>query len=112
MRKFKKISYIIMAAVLVCSAVVMGGCGKEKKKEGKSETSGDVEYKVTVKDALGKPYTSGVIAKFLLIHFGHKYFNGWGLVVLVNSLILIPYCIIQYFDISFLINSKCPTNRI
>ena len=62
MRKLKRISSIIMAAVLMCSAVVMGGCGSDKNSN--VDKNGEVEYKVTAKDALGTPFTSGVIAKF------------------------------------------------
>ena len=65
MRKLKRISTIIMVAALMCSAVFIGGCGKEKEKESNVDKDGNVEYKVTAKDALGKTYTSGVIVKFL-----------------------------------------------
>ena len=63
MIKIKKISAMIMAAVLVCSTIIIGGCGKEKNSN--IDDNGEVEYKVTAKNSLGKPYTSGVIVKFL-----------------------------------------------
>lgn len=63
MLKIKKISSIIMVAVLMCSTMIIGGCGKEK--DSNVDKNGEVEYKVTAKDALGNPYTSGVIVKFL-----------------------------------------------
>ena len=65
MRKLKRFSSIIMAVVLMCSAVVMSGCGKDKGKDSNVDANGEVEYKVSAKDALGNPYTSGVIVKFL-----------------------------------------------
>jgi len=57
MKLIKKVNIIFIAAVLVCSAVMMSACGGK-------ETGKEKEYKVTVKDALGNPYTSGVIVQF------------------------------------------------
>lgn len=50
--KMKRIFALILA--LTCCAALLSACG-----------SGDVAYKVRVVDALGKPYTSGVIVKFM-----------------------------------------------
>lgn len=65
MRKIKKVVTIFVAAALVCSTMIIGGCSKEKGKNSKVDADGNVEYKVSAKDALGNPYTSGVIVKFL-----------------------------------------------
>lgn len=46
-----------LLAMLLCFALLLTGCGKAE--------SGDVTYTVTVKDALGTPYTTGVVVKFL-----------------------------------------------
>lgn len=54
----KKIAKIIIAATLLCGAMVLVACGN-------GDAAGGVkEYKVTVKDALGNPYTSGVVVQF------------------------------------------------
>lgn len=69
MRKIKKILSIVTVAALMCSTIIIGGCSKDKGKNKNNNSNidadGNVEYKVTAKDALGKPYTSGVIVKFL-----------------------------------------------
>lgn len=54
----KKFSKIIIAATLMCGAMVLGACGN-----GGDAAGGEKEYKVTVKDALGNPY-SGVVVQF------------------------------------------------
>lgn len=64
MRKIKRVVTIFVAAALMCSAMIIGGCSKEKGKDSNVDADGNVEYKVSAKDALGNPYTSGVIAKF------------------------------------------------
>ena len=53
----KRITKVIIAATLLCSAMVLGACGN-------TEAGGVKEYKVAVKDALGKPCTSGVVVQF------------------------------------------------
>lgn len=65
MKKLKKISALFMAAALMCSTVILGGCSSDKNEESNIDANGEVEYKVSAKDALGNAYTSGVIAKFL-----------------------------------------------
>ena len=52
--KLKRFLSIILAALTAVSMLsVLSGCGGQK------------EYKVTVKDALGNPYTSGLIVEFM-----------------------------------------------
>lgn len=55
----KKKSILILTTVILCLAVLFTSCG-EKEPE-----STEAAYTVTVKDALGTPYTSGVIVKFM-----------------------------------------------
>lgn len=55
MKKFKGIISIILGVLLLTSMMSLVACGNE----------GDTTYKVTVKDALGNPYTSGVIVQFM-----------------------------------------------
>ncbi len=62
MKFMKKINVIIIAAVLMCSAMMLGACGNET---GNVDAGGEREYKVTVKDALGNPYTSGIVVQYL-----------------------------------------------
>ena len=52
MKNIKRIISIILAAVLLCAALT--ACGSVEK-----------TYSVTVKDALGNPYTSGIVVKFM-----------------------------------------------
>jgi len=53
--------FLVYAVVLMCSMMLLVACkGKTKK------NNGMVTYKVTVADAVGNPYTSGVIVKFML----------------------------------------------
>ncbi len=52
MKVMKKVIARLLAAVICCA--VLGACA-----------NGEPAYKVTVVDALGNPYTSGVIVKFL-----------------------------------------------
>lgn len=40
-------------------------------------------------------YTIGVILKFSIISFGIKIFDSWIIVIIANSIILLPYCILQ-----------------
>lgn len=55
----KKIMIIIMAALLMCSTMMLGACGNDATTEAKEK-----EYKVTVKDALGNAYSSGIVVLF------------------------------------------------
>lgn len=56
MNTFKRIISILLLAALATSVAALTACGTP---------SGDTTYKVTVKDALGNPYTSGVIVQFM-----------------------------------------------
>ncbi len=49
-----------MALVLICTAVILGGCGG-----GETSSPAELTYKVTVKDALGNPCASGTVVKFM-----------------------------------------------
>ncbi len=57
----KRMKRTIIAAVLLCSAMILGACGGG---EDDTQTGGVKEYKVAVKDALGTPYTDGVVVEF------------------------------------------------
>ena len=49
----KNLKKLIIVAALMCSAMLLVACG-----------GGDVEYKVTVKDALGNTYGTDTIVEF------------------------------------------------
>ncbi len=53
MKKSQGIKALLLAGILLCMSVFFSACG------------GNKTYKVTVKDALGNPYTEGVIVKFM-----------------------------------------------
>ena len=53
MKLMNKLSVILMAMAVMLIAMGLTGC------------SGDKKYTVTVKDALGNPYTTGAIVQFL-----------------------------------------------
>lgn len=55
----KKIMITIMAALLMCSTMMLGACGNNTDADAKEK-----EYKVTVKDALGNAYASGIVVLF------------------------------------------------
>lgn len=57
----KKASKFFIATVLMCSAMMLGACGGG---EDNTQAGGAKEYKVAVKDALGNPYTDGVVVQF------------------------------------------------
>ena len=69
MRFMKKISTMLVVAALMCSTMMLGACGNsaggDTQQGSTSQDGGKKEYKVTVKDAFGTPYTSGVIVQFL-----------------------------------------------
>ena len=44
-------------------------------------------------------YTLGVISKFFIIYYGSMILKSWIVVVLANSIILLPYCILQPYYI-------------
>lgn len=55
----KRVRALLLAAMLLCSVVLLSACG------GGENAGGDPTYKVSVVDALGNPYTSGIVVKFL-----------------------------------------------
>lgn len=55
MRNVKRVGALFLA-MLMCCTLVLSACGG---------ASGDAAYKVSVVDALGNPYTSGVAIKFM-----------------------------------------------
>lgn len=60
MKFMKRLNTIIIAAALLCSTMMLSACGNG----GDSQAGGEKEYKVTVKDALGNPYTDGIVVQF------------------------------------------------
>ncbi len=59
--KTKRFLSLITTAVLLCTAVVLGSCGAADEKSYPAE----LEYQVSVKDALGNAQSAGIIVKFL-----------------------------------------------
>lgn len=57
----KKIIALLLALVMMLSLAACGGSGDAPAANAK----GEIEYKVTVADGTGAPYTSGVIVRFL-----------------------------------------------
>jgi len=53
----KKTRFLILAITVACIALVLAACSEK--------TPAEMTYKVTVADALGNPYTSGVVVKFM-----------------------------------------------
>ncbi len=53
MKKSQCVKALLLAVVIFCMSVVFSACG------------GNKTYKVTVKDALGNPYTEDVVVKFM-----------------------------------------------
>lgn len=62
MKNMKRMS--LLFALLLCGALLLAGCGGQGDT---TEPSGSAEavYRVAVRDALGNPYTDGVIVRFL-----------------------------------------------
>lgn len=58
MKKFKS---MMLIALVLCMSFALCACGGSEK----TPAGTDAEYKVTVTDASGSPYTSGVIVRFL-----------------------------------------------
>ena len=72
--KMKKVLVSIIAATLLCGSMILSGCGgNDAPANGNTEVSdapvidenGQIAYQVSVKDALGNVYGSGVIVQFL-----------------------------------------------
>lgn len=56
MKNMKRIRAMLLAALMLCSVILCSACGGN---------SSEPTYKVSVVDALGNPYTSGVVVKFM-----------------------------------------------
>jgi len=71
--KMKKVLVSIIAATLVCGSMILNGCGGSNASTNGTEVSdapvidenGQIAYQVSVKDALGNVYGSGIIVQFL-----------------------------------------------
>lgn len=63
MRNIKRNRILVLLAALVCLVMVFAGCGGEQQTT--EPTSTDAEYKITVIDPVGNPYTTGVIVRIL-----------------------------------------------
>jgi|LSQX01.2.fsa_nt_gb O-antigen/teichoic acid export membrane protein len=49
-------------------------------------------------------YTVGVVLKFVLLLIGFQFYQNWILVIIVNTLILFPYCILEQISINRYLN--------
>lgn len=58
MKTMKKCICVIMSALMLLTSFALVSCNDKKP-------SGDLDYQVTVKDALGNVYSSGVIVRFM-----------------------------------------------
>lgn len=54
MKLFRKITSAVLSAALLCSGALLTSCA-----------GGEAEYKVNVKNALGDPYTTGIVVQFM-----------------------------------------------
>ena len=62
----KKIFVLLLAMAMLLSLAACGGSGDAPKAEAPAvNANGEIEYKVSVVDGTGAPYTSGVIVRFL-----------------------------------------------
>ncbi len=61
----KKITLAVLALALCLSLLTACGGGEPQQSQAPAANSGETEYAVTVVDAKGDPYTSGVIVRFL-----------------------------------------------
>lgn len=62
----KRMGALLLAAMLLCSLALMTACSGAGEQNGPTENaSGEITYRVTVADAMGNPYTSGVIVRFM-----------------------------------------------
>ncbi len=70
MKRIKNLGVMALVAMLLMSTLLLTACGGQKQ-EAAGETQAaaakgnEVTYKVSVLDATGKPYSSGVIVRFL-----------------------------------------------
>lgn len=61
MKRNKRLFAALLAAVLMCT--VLAGCTEPETPP--AAPTGDAAYRVTVADALGTPYTTGVVVRFM-----------------------------------------------
>lgn len=61
MKNINRMKAILLAALMLFSVMLFAACGGE----GGSTAGGKAAYKVTVTDAVGNPYTSGMVVKFM-----------------------------------------------
>lgn len=64
MNNFKR-ARVLVLAMLLCVAAVLGACGGQEAEATGAPDTNDVTYVVKVVDALERPYTEGVIVRFL-----------------------------------------------
>lgn len=64
MNNIKKIRALLLCALLLCAAVSLCACAEDTPANTDGST-GEAAYRVTVKDAMGNPYSAGVIVKFM-----------------------------------------------
>ena len=61
MKFLKRVLNMALVAALLCSSLLLGACGTDGNS---SEAGGKKAYSVAVKDAIGTPYTEGVIVQY------------------------------------------------
>lgn len=64
----KKIGTVALCVLFLCVCLMMGACGNEQASSAPTaaaNTGSDAEYRVTVVDGAGAPYTTGVIVQFM-----------------------------------------------
>lgn len=61
MKNMKRLKAMLLATLMLLSAVLFAACGGE----GGGVAGGNAAYKVTITDAVGTPYTSGMVVKFM-----------------------------------------------
>ncbi len=61
----KMMNKLRVGFMILCFAGLLGACGTQEDKPEEPEETTDATYSVTVVDALGKPYTTGVIVRYM-----------------------------------------------
>jgi len=62
----KKFGAVMLCVLFLCVSMMLGACGNEPTSAPTTgSTGGEVEYRVTVVDGAGTPYTTGVIVQFM-----------------------------------------------
>ena len=61
MKIVKKMIHFALVAALLCSTMLLGACGTDANN---SQAGGKKAYSVAIKDALGNPYTEGVVVQY------------------------------------------------